>query len=64
MALWQVTWTSDALVGDPEQPPDTAIAALSRALVDDVVTWNAPAAGDDAASGLTGADPLEPGDAP
>jgi hypothetical protein len=64
VALWQVTWTSDALIGDPEQPPDTAIAALTQALVEGVATWNAPAAGADAASGLTGADPLEPGDAP
>jgi hypothetical protein len=62
VALWQVTWTSDALIGDSLAPPDTAIAALTQALVDSVATWNAPAAGADAASGLTGADPLNPGD--
>ena len=62
VALWQVTWTSDALIGAPNDPPDVAIAALTRALVDNVVTWNAPAPGAGAASGLTGADPLNPGD--
>jgi len=64
VALWQVTWTSDALIGDPEQPPDTAIAALTRALVDNVTTWNAPGANEDPRDGLTGADPLNAGDAP
>jgi hypothetical protein len=64
VAIWQVTWTTDALVGEPNDPPDTAIAALTKALVDSVVTWNAPAAGSAAASGLTGADPLNAGDNP
>ena len=64
VALWQVTWTSDTLIGAPEQSPDTAIAALTQALVEGVAIWNAPAADASAESGLTGADPLEPGDAP
>jgi hypothetical protein len=62
VALWQVTWTSRALIGAPNDPPDTAIAALTQALVEGVATWNAPAAGAPAASGLTGADPLNGGD--
>jgi hypothetical protein len=62
VALWQVTWTSRVLIGAPADPPDVAIAALTEAMVEGVVTWNAPAAGAAAASGLTGADPLDTGD--
>jgi hypothetical protein len=62
VALWQVTWTSAALVGAPNDPPDTAIAALTQALVQSVATWNAPTPPATPASGLTGADPLDTGD--
>ncbi|MGD0564542.1 MAG: hypothetical protein ABSA66_15805 [Roseiarcus sp.] len=62
VALWQVTWTSAALIGAPNDPPDTAIAALTQGLVEGVATWNAPTPPATAASGLTGADPLDTGD--
>ncbi len=64
VALWQVTWTSAALIGEPNDPPDVAIAALTQGLVEGVPTWNAPATGAPPASGFTGADPLNTGDDP
>lgn len=64
VALWQATWTSPVLLGEPGDPLDVVIAALTQALVNSVPTWDAPAAGQDPRDGLTGADPLEPGGAP
>ncbi len=62
VALWQVTWTSGVLIGAPGDPSDVAIAALTQGLVDGVAIWNAPTPPATAASGLTGADPLDTGD--
>lgn len=62
VALWQVTWRSDVLLGAQGDPSDVVIAALTQALVDTAPTWNAPAAGANPATGLTGADPLDTGD--
>ena len=64
VALWQVTWSSGILIGNPGDPSDVVIDALTEALVQGEATWNAPAAGVSAATGLTGVDPLNAEDNP
>jgi phage gp37-like protein len=53
VALWQVTWTSSVLIGNPGDPADIVIKALTQASVNGTVTWTL-------SGGLTDADPAHP----
>ena len=40
VALWQVTWTTPVLLGEPGDPADVVIAHLTKALVNGETYWS------------------------
>ena len=57
VAIWQVTWTSPALIGAPGDPANAAVKQLVEALVNGEAYWSQGA-------GLSGVDPSNAADAP